>query len=133
MAEVQIPKSEEALRKVGEVQKQRNDEYRVMFEHLDPRPISYAQMVMRNLEWRFGEPKETKTGNTQQLEYRASGTIITLEVRDVGLTSKGVEGRVKIYFYSEDKKSIEAVINQKGWDLLDLKGNRYFEVNFINV
>jgi len=96
-------------------------EIRRAFFHLEPRPISYVEMIMRNLECRFGKPKETITGNIQQLIYDARGTILTLEIVDTGVTAKGIESKVRIYFHSNNKESIEAVTMQKGWDLLDLK------------
>ncbi|MEK6936639.1 MAG: hypothetical protein AABW58_01055 [Nanoarchaeota archaeon] len=94
---------------------------KITFYHLAPRPIAFAEMMRRNLEARFGEAREVRTGNIQQLEYKCGNTFITLEVLDTGITNIGMEGKVKVHLYSGDRKSIEAVIAQKGWTLLDLK------------
>ena len=91
------------------------------FYHLAPRPISYAAMMSRYLEMRFGSPKEVKAGNTSQLIYNDNGTSITFEVNEAGITAKGIEGKVKISFHSKDKKSIEEITSEKAWDNFDLK------------
>lgn len=104
-------------------------EFRKVFSHLAPRPISYAQMLERYLEMRFGIPEEAKIGNTSQLIYRDDGTTITFEVHDVGPTTRvieGIEGKVKISFYSKDKKSIESITSEKAWENFDFNKSNYF-------
>ena len=104
-----------------EIPKLEEKEWGRAFYHLAPRPISYAAMMSRYLEMRFGNPKEVQAGHTSQLIYNDNGTSITFEVNDVGVRAKGIEGKVRIFFHSKNKKSIEEITSEKAWANFDLK------------
>ena len=96
--------------------------YKKTLEYLAPRPFKDVQMVKNLLDSEFGNPEETRTGNTKQLIYRLNGTNITFEIHDVGPTlSNGIEGKVKLRFYSEDEKSFNDITSLRIWDVLGLR------------
>ncbi len=112
------------------VEKTRKTEYLTHFYTLAPRPIVFAETLHRFLEWRYGKPKEIRTGEKSEIVYNHDGTTITFGVRDTGVTSSGLETKVIVGFISSNKESFEKIISEKVWDNFNLSRAPIKELKF---
>lgn len=96
------------------------EEHRKTLEYFGPKPFHYVQMVNNFLSSEFGNPKESRIGYIKQLIYQQNGTTITFEIHDVGPSLNGIEGKVKLHFFSEKKENIDEMTSRGIWKILEL-------------